>query len=474
MSGTPKPPNILIFMTDQQQACTVEPGHPCQTPAIRRLAAEGIRFSRAYTPTPMCAPARASLMTSLYAHAHGMLNNNHVAQAMRTGLNPGVSLWSERLKESGYQMHFAGKWHVSRDKGPSEYGWQEPDEESKKKAWLPWPTPGARSKQHWIRRPGWKPYELYGSVQGGPEQFSEYKWTQYARGKVKELAARSEPWCLYLGTHGPHDPFSVPEEYVRRYEGMEIPKPASFDDSMADKPAIYRRLKEEVWGGLTWDDYAETIRHYWAYNSFIDDQFAGLMATLEETGQADDTLVLYLSDHGEMMGSHGLFYKGVMAFEECYRVPLIMRWPRGIKAGQVCQEFVTLMDIGPTLLEITGSRPLETAHGRSLTPLWKGQTPADWPQEFYGQYHGSELYSSQRVLTTKRHKYVFNGFDYDELYDLEEDPGEMKNLNASPAHRPLRDDLIRRLWARAGAVGDAISCHGYPSTDLLPIGPFED
>src|SRR5437868_1333008 len=101
-----KRPNILFFMTDTQQACTVEPDHPCQTPAMRKLAAEGIRFSRAYTPTPMCAPARASLMTSLYVHANGMLNNNHVPQAMRTGLNPGVPLWSERLKEAGYQMFF--------------------------------------------------------------------------------------------------------------------------------------------------------------------------------------------------------------------------------------------------------------------------------------------------------------------------------------------------------------------------------
>jgi arylsulfatase A-like enzyme len=466
-------PNFLIFMTDQQQAAVADPGHPCKMPHFRAFAEQGMQFMRAYTPTALCAPARASMMSSLYPHAHGMLNNNHVFGAMRLGLNHGIPMFSERVKEAGYKMSYLGKWHVSKEKGPGAYGWELPDAETQIKLWGPYPFPMKRGRKFELKRKGWKPYELFATVTEGPETFQEYRWTDYACGKLAELGKQDKPWCLYLGLHGPHDPFLAPSSFVDQYDLKSIPKPESFGDRLHDKPAVYKRQREELWGNLSWDDYAEAIRHYWAYNTFIDTQFGKLLSALEATGQAENTLVITLSDHGEMMGAHGLFFKGVAAFEEGYRIPMAARWPKLIKPGQACDEFATLLDIGPTFIDLAGGKPIENASGRSLRPIFQGETPLDWPQSFYGQYHGSELYYTQRLLTTKRYKYVFNGFDFDELYDLHKDPHELKNLYHSPKHQDILHDMVRKLWKRALAVGDQITCHAYPTTDLLPIGPEE-
>ena len=465
-------PNILIFMTDQQQGATLDLGHPCRTPHLDRFAAEGIRFSRAYTPTALCAPARASFMTSLYPTRHGMLNNPHVAQAIRKGLAGDFPHFSERLKEAGYRMSYCGKWHVSEEKSPRDHGWEEADAATQNRLWGGWPGGKVPASQgYWLKRPGYDPYLLYGTPDCGPEEFTEHAWTQYAIGRLGELAKGTEPWCLYLGIHGPHDPYVAPPEFVRAYDPAKVPRPASFHDPMSDKPAVYRRWRHEVWGELEWEQYAGAIAHYWAYVSFIDDLFGQVLAALEAAGRANDTLVLFTSDHGDMMGGHGLLFKGVPAFEECYRIPMLARLPGVIPAGTTCGEFVSLIDVGPTLIELGGGRPFEESHGRSAFQLLQGNHQVDWPQEFLGQFHGTELLYSQRILTTKRYKYVFNGFDFDELYDLEADPHEMRNLYSSSEHRHVLEDMIRRLWRRSLAVGDTISCHGYPTTDLVPIGP---
>ena len=474
MTSAGRPPNILVFMTDQQQAAVTERGHPCRMPNVNRFAEEGVRFVRAHTPTALCAPARASLMTGLYAHRHVMLNNPHVPQSIRRDLVEPFPMWSDRLKDAGYRMHYCGKWGVTEGvNGPDNHGWEIPDRETAHKLWTPWPGRDAALKgAHELRRPGYKPYLLYGEVTDGPEAFPELRWTRYAAARLKELAAGPEPWCLFLALHGPHDPYLAPSAHLRLYDPATVPQPVNFDDSLADKPAVYRRQRHELWGSMEWEDYAGATAAYWAYNSFIDDLFGELLAALDATGQARDTLVLYLSDHGEMMGAHGLFFKGVTAFEECYRIPLIARWPAGIEAGKICGEFASLLDVGPTLLEAAGAPSLPEAHGRSFLPLLRGVLPADWPQEFFGQFFGSELLYTQRILVTKTHKYVFNGFDFDELYDLVADPGETRNLYFSPEHEPLLHEMVARMWRRAFLAGDLVTCHGYPTTDLVPLGPY--
>jgi len=464
-------PNILIFQTDQHQAATIEPGHPCLAPNIRGFYEKGMRFTRAYTPCPLCSPARASMMTSLYPHAHGMLNNPHVAQAIRTGLKGKFPMFSDRLREAGYRLHWCGKWHVSNEEFPRDHGWDEPDEKTTKALWSHWPLRDFNPKGYSVEREGYRPYLLWGKPGAGVEAFSEYHWTNYAIGQVEKFGRGGKPWCLYLGLHGPHDPFVAPDEFMDKYDPSRVPRPASWDDPLTDKPAVYRRHRDELWVKMEWKDYSCAIAAYWAYVSFIDDLFGRVLAALEKTGQAENTLVIFTSDHGEMAGSHGLFFKGVLAFEECWRIPLAIRWPAGIKPGQVCEEFVNLLDLGPTMLELGLARAMPGIHGRSFAPLLRGDVPADWPQEHFGQYFGSELLYTQKVLVTKRHKYVFNGFDFDELYDLVSDPAEMHNLYFSASHRPVLKEMAALMWNRARAVGDEITCRDYPTTDLVPFGP---
>jgi arylsulfatase A-like enzyme len=465
-------PNILIFMTDQQQAAVTRPDHPCKTPHLDAFGAQGVRFDRAYTPCPLCAPARASMMTGLYPHRHGMRNNPHVAQAISKGLRENFPMFSDRLKDAGYDLRLHGKWHVSETTTPADHGWIEPDRETQKKLWS-WPSRRENIQDgYWLDRPGYEPYLLYGITKGGEEEFPESQWSRYTADTIKELGKGTAPWCVFLGLHGPHDPYIAPAKYARMYDPLMVPKPASFEDQLIDKPAVYRRERWEVWKDLEWGNYAAATALYWAYNTLIDVQFGEVMAALDATGQADNTLVVFVSDHGDMMGAHGLFFKGVTAFEECYRIPLFARCPALFPGGKVCDEFATLIDLAPTFIEAGQGDPLPECHGRSLLPLLRGENPPDWPQDFLGQFHGSELLYTQRVLATKTHKYVFNGFDFDELYDLEKDPAETRNLYFSQEHQDVLEDSVARLWKRSLAVGDTISCLGYPTTDLVPRGPL--
>ncbi len=466
-----KKPNILIFQTDQQQAATISPKHPCRTPNIQRLAGEGIRFTRAYTPCPLCAPARASMMTSLYPHAHGMLNNPHVPQAVRRGLVGAPVMFSERLRDAGYRMYFCGKWHVSEEKAPRDHGWEEPDGETRKRLWSRWPPGELPMEGFRLEREGWKPYWLYGKVDAGPEAFSEHHWTLHAEEQVRRFSRSESPWCLYLGTHGPHDPFVAPAEFGAMYDPKVVPRPANYDDPLTDKPAIYRRMREELWKSVGWKECSEATAAYWASITFLDSLVGRMMAVLRETRQEENTLFVFTSDHGEMMGGHGLFFKGIMPFEECWRVPLVMRWPSGIRPNQWCDDFVSLLDLGPTLLELGLAAALPGAHGRSLVPLLRGENPEGWPQDFYGQYFGSETLCTQHVAVTRRYKYVFNGFDFDELYDLEKDPGEMRNLYHSPDLRDRVREMNALLWRRSREAGCRILLDGYPTTDIMPFGP---
>ena len=467
-------PNILVFMTDQQQGLTTDPGYPCLTPVADRFASAGMHFNRAHTVTALCAPARASLVTSLYPFRHGMWNNPHVPQSIRRAPYPGLPMFSHRLKEAGYRLYHTGNWHVEHEgKGPGAFGWETDDAATSARIWGTYPGSDKeiRTDAHMLKRAGYPDYLLYGTVHAGVEAFSEYRRAVHGAGMVKKLAQGAGPWCLYVGTHGPHDPYIAPEKYARMYEPKKVPLPASYGDEMEDKPGIYRRLRREVWGSVTPENAREAIAHYWAYCTMLDYCFGEVLAALEATGQAENTLAVFTSDHGDMMGAHGLFFKGIPAFEECYRIPMLARWPVGLKPGGACDEFTTLMDLGPTFIELAGGRPLEDVNGRSLVPLMQGRVPPDWPGEFYGMFLGTELLYSQRILTGRKWKYVFNGFDFDELYDLEADPGETRNLYHFPEHRRTLEEMVALMWKRAKAEKDEPALPDYPTVALPPIGP---
>jgi len=180
-----------------------------------------------------------------------------------------------------------------------------------------------------------------------------------------------------------------------------------------------------------------------------------------------------MSDHGDYVGARGLYLKGIPAFKEAYRIVNIARWPRGIAdPGREVDAFVSLADFAPTFMDLAGLEPPEELTGRSLVPFYRGETPADWPDAFYSQMNGVELYYTQRIVETWTHKYVYNGFDFDELYDLRDDPFEMTNRWDDPALEDVMHELVRKMWRYAGAEQDIIF-NPYPTVALAPWGPAD-
>jgi len=476
-----KRPNILIFMTDHQRADTVLPEHPAVTPNLTQFVQDGITFTETYCPTAHCCPARATFMTGLYPSRSGVWNNICNEQALSHGLNEGVRLWSEDLADAGYNLAWSGKWHVSIYESPADRGWGELFASA---------TAGAHHGPSWenyqriaaqpektergegeILRPGYGTYRLYGTA--FEENRHDRRAVDEALAILPELARDGRPWALYVGTIAPHDPYVVPQKYLDLYSTDDVPLPASFADEMRNRPRVYQRMREQIWGQLTEREVREGIRHFWAYCTYLDDLFGQLLAALDETGQADDTLVVYCSDHGDYCGEHGLFAKGVPAFRGAYNVPAVVRWPNGIvRPGRRVNHFVSLADFAPTFAELAGVKVSRDFSGRSLVPLLCDQVPPDWRDAIFTQLNGVELYYTQRSLMTKDFKYVFNGFDFDELYDLRTDPNEMRNLADDPAYEAVKRDMAARMWRFAYQEKDT-AINSYITVGLAPYGPAE-
>jgi choline-sulfatase len=201
--------------------------------------------------------------------------------------------------------------------------------------------------------------------------------------------------------------------------------------------------------------------------------FARLMAALEDTGQAENTLVLYTSDHGDYCGEHGLFAKGIPSFRSAYHVPAVVRWPGGIaNPGRRVDALVSLADFAPTFLDAAGVNPERSFTGASLLPFLLDETPVAWRDQVHTQCNGVELYYTQRSVMTEEFKYVFNGFDRDELYDLRVDPHEMHNVADEPAYGETLRDMCRRMWQFAHREDDS-AINPYITVGLAPYGPAE-
>jgi arylsulfatase A-like enzyme len=378
-------------------------------------------------------------------------------------------------------MHYSGKWHVSVEERPQDRGWNEHFVSATAKTHHGWhwdeyrqvadnPEPEERQPGQ-ILRPGYGTYQLYGTrAENDP-----HDETAVAKGVkvLNSLSADSEPWCLYVGAIGPHDPYLVTQKYLDMYDPADIELPVNFADSLADKPAIYSRMRDTRFGQLSPEETRDAIRHFYAYCTYLDDIFGQLLTALDETGQADNTLVLYCADHGDYCGEHGLFAKGIPCFQGAYHVPAVFRWPNGIKnPGRRVNEFVSLADYAPTFLDAAGVNSDRYFTGKSLMPFLQNNPPASWRDAVFTQCNGVELYYTQRSVMTRDFKYVFNGFDQDELYDLRVDPHELRNVADDPHYAGIKRELCGRMWA-FGRQEDDMPINPYITTGLAPYGPAE-
>ena len=478
------PPNILIFMTDQERADVLRPDHPCITPNASKFAAQSVTFQNTYCPTAHCCPSRATFMTGLYPSKHGIFNNVSTPTAINRGLTPGVTCFSEGLRDAGYKLAYSGKWHVSHEENPSDRGWEELVITAGKGSFMHrtedyyrgLPTTPSQRAYGQIKRPGWGDLQLFDTYDSqsehGYEDHEDYKVVRAACDAMPDLAASGQPWALYVGTFGPHDPFIVPRQFVDLYNLDDIPLPESYADNLADKPAVYRRMRQQYWDQLSEREIRDAIRHYWAYCTMMDALFGLVLDTLEQTGQADNTLVLRVSDHGEYCGDHGLFFKGVPCFQEAYHVPAMIRYPQMTQQPNCSvNQFVSLADFAPTFLEAAGIARPDNLTGQSLLPFLKDETVPAWSDAHYTQFNGVELYYSQRSVQTDHYKYVYNGFDFDELYDLQADPHELHNLAADPQYDAIKRQLVGKMWQFAMREKDDRLFNPYGTVALAPWGP---
>ena len=514
-------PNILIFMPDQTQGQLVLPGSPCHTPNVDRFAAQGVLFNSAYCPTPHCCPSRASFQTGLYPSEHGIFNNVNTDTAIHANPYTGTKYFPEYLRKAGYQLDYSGKWHVARDVSPQDAGWTNSYGLDRNETPYPYHPGRNRTDKAWaaakaelsetgprkpgeVFRPGWGNVELYKTLPSqGSNIFAgregEVRPVESGIKKLQRLAQGGHPWALMVSNDGSHDLYDVPKHFMDMYDPKSIELPPNFRDTLADKPRIYQRMRYQYWAQLSDDEIRASIAHYRALTTMQDALFGRLLEALEQTGQAENTLVVYVSDHGDYAGAHGLWAKGVPSFREAYNIPCVIRWPKGIaNPGRQVDAFVSTTDFAPTFLEAVGIPSSEfKMSGRSLLPWLRGKTPADWRDAIFNQLNGVELYYTQRIVVTKNYKYVYNGFDYDELYDLKKDPHEMVNLAfpdvqqsraiveqgkgysnggdfawppLSPHLAEVRREMLQRMWKFAQEHKDQIF-NSYITVAMAPFGP---
>lgn len=477
-------PNILIFMTDHQRGDMAPPFKRAKTPNLDNFFKDAVAFTSTYCPAPHCCPSRATFFSGLYPTEHGVWNNVDVGNTLSRGLNDGVRLWSEDLKEEGYKLYFTGKWHVSSEEGPEDRGWKvtcENTRYTKPQGYRPPPNPyewkcysqGAvccgdeTRKEGGIIRPGYPEYLQYG-INENP--FRDGDKVDSAVKTILERKDTGIPWCHFVGTVGPHDPYVVPKRFLDMYNLDDIQLPDNFFDEMKDKPALYRRTKDR-YSQLSEHEHRKSILHYLAFCTYEDYLFGRILEALKDKGELENTVIIYTSDHGDYMGEHGLWAKGLPCFHSAYHVPLLIKWPgEVVNPGRTVEEFVSLADLAPTILEIAGIKADREFSGKSLVSFLKGEEPESWRDAVFTQTNGNELYGIQRSVMTEEWKYVYNGFDYDELYNRKEDPDELRNLINDSQYQPVVRELCKRMWEFAYAHGD-VCINPYIMVAHVPYGP---
>lgn len=475
----PQRPNILFLMTDQMMGRVLEPGHPCQMPNFRELLARGVRVSQAYCPNPVCSPSRASLMTGLLPHSHGVLTVTHCMDDDQSLLRTRHPHWAQRLEQAGYSTGYFGKWHIERTNRVEDFGWQvngvsgEPRWKAHREKLIAGTPPTTYLSRGVIEGAEGYPTSTFWGVVDTPPERRGMGITADMALNFLQSQSREKPWCCFVSVVEPHDPYVCGQTAYAKYDVNSIELPPNARDLMKDKPGLYRK-SARVFAGLTDKDKREIIACYWALITEIDEQFGRLLSHLESTGQLDNTIVVLTSDHGDFLGAHGIYQKNIGAFEECYDIPMLLAGP-GIARGAVARARVGLHDLAPTLCELAGAEPLATGPSQSRSFASLLRDPAGRAGDFttgYAEYFGVRYSIMQRVIWNGPWKLVWNGFDFDELYNHESDPGEMVNRIDDPACRPVISRLMAQAWQVVRDTNDhTLLDANYPALRVAPVGP---
>lgn len=449
-----RPPNVVFILTDDQRwdamSCA---GHRyLQTPNMDRLAAEGARFTNMFTTTSLCSPSRASFLSGLYPHSHGVINNF-------TDYPRNLESFPKRLKQAGYDTAYIGKWHMG-----------EADDSAR---------PGFN---YWVTHKGQGNYfDTEFNVNGERRVVPGYYTHVVTDLALKWLCQkRDKPFMLILGHKAPHTPFTPEEKYEHLLDSMPVgyPKTAFQLDS---KPEWVRQ-RIDTWHGIYGPiygfrknfpdrspegvkDFDRFVRHYIATIKSVDDSVGLIYDQLKASGELDNTLFIFASDNGFFLGEHGMSDKRTM-HEASIRIPLLVRYPTLIKPGTVINQQVLNIDLAPSILDICGLSPMHNIHGVSWKKLAAGE-PVNWRKSWYYEYNYEKQFPytpNVRGVRTDRWKYVHyphgdsnKDRHMAELYDLKNDPEEINNLINDPAFADIVIEMkaeLKRLMEETNAFPD--------------------
>lgn len=462
-----KRPNILFLMTDHTNAQALAPGSQCLTPNLDALAADGTRFGRCYTTNAICSPARASLMTSLYPSTHGMWDCTHTQRKEWVDVPANrFTYFSSLLSNAGYCNGYFGKWHVEQSKKLEDFGWHEYDINSGGKH-----RHLAADGKVIIPKPGYDDYMLCGI----DETESDDAHPAFEQGIdfIKRSAQNNEPFCCFVSSSEPHDPYIPARRFLDMYDIDEVNPSPTLRDEPTGKPEVIRRMRA-VWSDLSDDEWKRVAASYWAVITEIDSEIGRIIDVLKQAGQYDNTIIVFTSDHGDMLGAHGLATKGIgTSYEEVYNIPCILRVPGMQQTGEDSDTIISLIDLAPTLLDLCDAAELPDAQGRSLRPVLERTHNADEWRAGHAEFFGQRFVYTQRITWHDNWKYVFSPGGIDELYDLASDPCERNNLVDDPAHQDKLIEMCQRMWRKMKAIGDSsLSNTSYATLRTAPIGPL--
>lgn len=440
--GTSRP-NIVVVLVDDLRwdeiGCM---GHPfVRTPHIDRIAHEGARFRNAFCSTPLCSPVRACLLTGLYTHNHGILDNINRSQHSHT-----LRTFPQSLQKAGYETAYVGKWHMGNDDTA---------------------RPGF---DYWVSMKGQgTSFDPVLNVNGKRVPHQGHT-TDALNQRVNEFIQqkREKPFCIYIAHKALHpeltqrddgsitDPSAAKFMPAKRHEKLyatdAIPRRLNVVDTLEGKRALQRAIPGLPPLSQKTGTSDEVIRDRLRMLAGIDEGVGQLWKRLEKNGQLDNTVIVFTSDHGYWYGEHGLSVERRLPYEEGIRVPLLVRYPPMVKAGTLIDQFAVSVDLAPTMLELAQVKTDQKYDGRSLVPLLKGEQPEDWRESFLIEYNTDTVFPrllkmGYKAVRTPRWKYIqFNELEgMNELYDVQNDPYEMKNLIDLPQSKATVDMLQAEL-----------------------------
>ncbi len=477
-------PNILWICTDSQRwdSLGCYGNEYVTTPHIDALAKRGVVFENAFSQNPLCTPSRGCFLTGRYPVTNGLTKNGQ-------NINPQEKLVTKLLADKGYHCGLSGKLHINacdhRLKGYGPEWWRKIGEVDFFIGEEPRIDDGY-TEFHWDHSPNGDPsssYTKWLKEKGGPEiqypprkdcpwvqhgMADEYHQTTFCVEKAIDFIQEhtDKPWLFSLNCFAPHYPFNPPDTYLQPYLDRldSLPLPTFVENELETKPAFQKMFQEQTKykaSEMGEQDHRMVRAAYWAMCDHIDAQVGRLLQALEDSGQQENTMVIFTSDHGELLGDHGLYIKGPFLYDASIRVPLIISWPGIIPEGERSTSMVELGDLAPTLLDAVQAPVYQGMQAQSFWPHLSGKKNLhNIREDVYCEYYNSNPDDPEQHCTmvrTKTHKLIaFHGQEPSELYDLEQDPAESYNRWNDPVYAAVQADLYRRLCDRMAQTADPL------------------